>query len=215
MLRVMAQDPLDAHGLPLWPAAERNKQPIAAVLQRVLGPSGTLLEIASGTGQHALHLVTALSAWRVLPSDCDAEHLATLRTRVALAAEPRLLPPLELDVTGPVPEAGTWAFAPSAIYCANMLHIAPWSACLGLFRWAGALLSATQVLVTYGPYAVNGAHTSESNAEFDTSLRSRNPEWGVRDMAAIESVAREHGLVLEERIPMPANNYCLVWHKQG
>jgi hypothetical protein len=213
MLPAMSHNASEVQELPVWPAAERNKQPIAEVLQRVLAASGTLLEIASGTGQHALHFAEVLEAWRIQPSDCDPEHLATLQRRVALAGNPRLLPPLALDVTAVAGERLPLPEAPSAVYCANMLHIAPWLACVGLFRWAGVLLGATQPLITYGPYAVGGSQTSESNAEFDASLRARNPDWGVRDVGAIEAVAGENGFVLEQRIPMPANNFCLVWRK--
>lgn len=205
----MASDLADEHGLPLWPAAERNKQPIAEVLARVLPERGLLLEIASGTGQHAAHFTSALPGWTIQPTDSDAGHLETLRRRVALTASPRLLAPLELDVTLEPP-----ALEPTAMYCANMVHIAPWSACVGLFRVASRLLPAGGVLVTYGPYSVGGMHTAESNDAFDRSLRDRNPDWGVRDVGAVETVARENGLTLTLTEPMPANNLLLVWTKR-
>jgi hypothetical protein len=201
-------DPTDEHGLPLWPAAERNKAPIAEVLQKVLPERGRLLEIASGSGQHALHFASALPGWTIQPSECDPELLETLRRRVALAENPRLLPPIELDVTG---EAAV--VEPTAIYCANMVHIAPWAACVGLFRVASRLLPVGGLLVTYGPYSVHGEHTAESNARFDESLRERNSEWGVRDVDALEEVAREHGFALAETHAMPANNLVLVWRR--
>jgi hypothetical protein len=201
-------DPTDEHGLPLWPAAERNKAPIAEVLQKVLPERGRLLEIASGSGQHALHFASALPGWTIQPSECDSENLETLRRRVALAANPQLLQPIELDVTGETP-----VLEPTAIYCANMVHIAPWAACIGLFRVASQLLPAGGLLVTYGPYSVHGEHTAESNARFDESLRERNPEWGVRDVDALEEVAREYGFALAETHPMPANNLVLVWRR--
>jgi hypothetical protein len=201
-------DHADEHGLPLWPSAERNKAPIAEVLRSVLSEQGRLLEVASGTGQHAVHLTSALPGWTIQPSECDPELLETLRQRVALTANPRLLPPIELDVTGEPA-----ALEPTAIYCANMVHIAPWAACVGLFRVASQLLRAGQPLVTYGPYSVHGEHTAESNARFDESLRERNPEWGVRDVDALDEVAREHGLALVQTHPMPANNLLLVWQR--
>lgn len=201
-------DPTDEHGLPLWPAAERNKQPIAEVLRAVLPERGRLLEVASGTGQHAVHFAGALPGWTVQPSECDPELLETITRRVALTKNPRLLPPIALDVTGPPPEV-----EPTAIYCANMVHIAPWSACVGLFDLASQLLRDDGVLVTYGPYAVHGAQTAESNARFDHSLRERNPEWGVRDVDALEELARERGFVLAETHAMPANNLVLVWRR--
>jgi hypothetical protein len=201
-------DHTDENGLPLWPSAERNKAPIADVLRSVLPERGRLLEIASGTGQHALHFTTALPGWTIQPSECDPELLETLRRRVTLAKIPRLLPPIELDVTAEPP-----ALEPTAIYCANMVHIAPWAACIGLFRVASRLLPSGGLLVTYGPYAVHGEHTAESNARFDESLRERNADWGVRDVDTLEQVAQEHGLALVQTHPMPANNLTLVWRR--
>jgi hypothetical protein len=205
----MGDDLTDEHGLPLWPAAERNKQPIGELLRRVLPERGLLLEIASGTGQHAVHFLETLPGWTIQPSETDPAHLETLRRRVSFTASERLLPPVELDVTREPPE-----LAPTLIYCANMLHIAPWSACRGLFSVAARLLSESGLVVTYGPYSVRGAHTAESNDAFDRSLRERNPEWGVRDVTAVEGVAREHGFVLAATHPMPANNLLLVWERE-
>lgn len=205
----MATDNLDEHGLPLWPAAERNKQPILDVLRKVLPERGLLLEVASGTGQHALHFAGGLPGWTVQPSDLDPDHLDTLRRRVALAGNARLLPPLELDVTKEPP-----SLSPAAIYCANMVHIAPWAACVGLFTLAERVLGADGLLVTYGPYSFHGEHTAESNARFDESLKARNPDWGVRDVDALSDVARERGLHLAETHPMPANNLLLVWRRR-
>ncbi|HEX6275381.1 MAG TPA: DUF938 domain-containing protein [Polyangiaceae bacterium] len=201
-------DPIDEHGLPLWPSAERNKQPIAAVLATILPAQGLLLEVASGTGQHAVHFTNVLPGWTIQPSERDPALLETLRRRVAIAANPRLLPPIALDVTGPAPDV-----EPTAIFCANMVHIAPWSACLGLFRLASQLLREGAMLVTYGPYSVHGEHTAESNARFDQSLRDRDAEWGVRDVDALERVAAEHGFALEQTHTMPANNLVLVWRR--
>ena len=171
------------------PAPERNKRPIADVLRQVLPERGVLLEIASGTGQHAVHFVNALPGWTVQPSDADPEHLATLAWRVALHGDARLAAPVLLDVTAAPP-----SLEPTAIFCANMIHIAPFSACVGLFTTAAGLLREGQPLVTYGPYSVHGEHTAESNERFDRSLRARNPEWGVRDVHAVAAVAREHDL---------------------
>lgn len=218
-LRPVAADLTDPHGLPLWPAPERNKRVIADLLRQVLPENGVLLEIASGTGQHALHFVEALPGWTIQPSECDPGHLETLRRRVLLALNPRLLAPLELDVLElDVAEAAP-ALEPmalfTAIYCANMLHIAPWAACHGLFAVGARLLRSGGLLVTYGPYSVRGEHTAESNDAFDRSLRERNPAWGVRDVTAVEEVAREQGFVLAETHAMPANNLTLVWRREG
>lgn len=204
----MPSDLTDEHGLPFWPAPERNKQPIADVLKVVLPPRGLLLEIASATGQHALHFAAELPGWTIQPSDCDPEHLDTLRRRVALAKHPRVLAPLVLDVTAQPP-----ACEPTAMFCANMLHIAPFPACAGLFDVAARLLPPAGPLVTYGPYAVHGEHTAESNARFDASLRERNPEWGVRDVDAVREVALGRGFALEATHAMPANNLLLVWRR--
>jgi hypothetical protein len=203
-------DSTDEHGLPLWPSAERNKQPIADVLAAVLPAHGLLLEVASGTGQHAAHFTHALPGFTIQPSERDPELLETLRRRVAIVGNERLLPPIELDVTGPAPK-----LEPTAIFCANMVHIAPWSACVGLFRIAGLLLPEGGLLVTYGPYSVHGEHTADSNARFDQSLRERNAEWGVRDVDALERVARDRGLGLVATHSLPANNLALVWRRDG
>jgi len=205
----MADDATDEHGLPLWPAPERNKRPIADVLRQVLPERGVLLEIAAGTGQHAVHFVSTLPGWTIQPSDADPEHFATLARRVALHGDARLLPPVLLDVTAAPP-----ALEPTAIFCANMIHIAPFSACVGLFSTAASLLRRGQPLVTYGPYSVHGAHTAESNERFDRSLRERNREWGVRDVDAVAAVARQHGFAFEATHAMPANNLLLVWRRE-
>jgi hypothetical protein len=206
----MASDNLDEHGLPVWPAAERNKQPILDVLRRVLPSQGSLLEVASGTGQHAAHFAAGLDGWTIQPSDSDAEHLETLRRRVEVERNARLLQPLELDVTQTAPPV-----SPTAIYCANMVHIAPWSACLGLFALAGRLLPSDGLLLTYGPYSLHGVHTAVSNERFDESLKARNPEWGVRDVDELSAVAGEHGFALTETCQMPANNLLLVWRRRS
>lgn len=210
----MPEDATDEHGLPQWPAPERNKQPIADVLRRVLPERGLLLEVASGTGQHAVHFADALPSWTIQPSDCSPEHLATLRRRVELSGNPRLLTPIALDVTAlPLPAFEPRALEPSAVFCANMVHIAPWAASVGLFALAGRLLHAHGLLVTYGPYSVHGKHTAESNERFDRSLRERNPAWGVRDVDALAEVAAERGLTLEATHSLPANNLALVWRR--
>ena len=201
-------DDVDAHGLPLWPSAERNKEPIADVLRRVLPAQGRLLEIASGSGQHAVHFASALPGYSIQPSDCDPENLAILRRRIALLNDPRVLPPLELDVTREPPELDV-----TVVYCANMVHIAPWAASVGLFRVAARVLDPSGALVTYGPYSFHGEHTAESNARFDESLKARNSEWGVRDVDELLAIARDRGFELSESCPMPANNQLLVWRR--
>ena len=196
-------------GLPAWPAPERNKGPILDVLHRVLPDDGTVLEVASGSGQHAVHFARALPRLTWQPSDHDEENLQLVEARVQRAALPNLRGPLSLDVRDeawPVQRA-------HAIFNANMIHIAPWSVTEGLMAGAGRLLATTQVLITYGPYRIDGAHTAESNARFDASLKQRDPSWGVRDLVEVEQVAGRHGLRLRERIAMPANNFTMVWER--
>jgi hypothetical protein len=195
--------------LPIWPAAERNKQPILDVLQRVLPASGVVLELASATGQHVEHFARALPNLIWQPSDYDLEHLTTLQERVRRANLANLLPPLKIDVT-----EQTWPIsAVASIYNANMIHIAPWEVTVGLFAGASRLMSRGAVLVTYGPYSVDGQHISDSNRTFDESLKARNASWGVRDTREVGAVASEHGFTLEERVLMPANNFTLIWLK--
>jgi SAM-dependent methyltransferase len=193
-----------------WPAPERNKQPILEVLQRVLPSTGTLLEIASGSGQHAAFFAEKLPALRYLPSDVDPENLQSIRAWVEEARLPNLAPPLELDVT-----SATWGVGQvDAIFNANMIHIAPWECALGLISGAGRHLRTGGVLVLYGPFRIDGAHTAPSNAEFDASLRARDPRWGVRDLEALLAVAETAGLSFAERVAMPANNQTLVFSRR-
>lgn len=189
------------------PSPERNKQPILEVLARVLPPRGHVLEIGSGTGQHIAHFARALPLLTFQPSEMDAERHASIAAWVAAGNLSNVKPPLAIDVTQrPWP-----VVAADAVVCINVIHIAPWEATLALMAGAGTLLLAGGVLVTYGPYMRGGAHTSQSNAAFDASLRARNPAWGVRDIDKLAEVAAAEGLALQEAIPMPANNFTLVW----
>ena len=189
-----------------WPAPERNKQPILTVLERVLPPSGTLLELASGTGQHAAYFAQQLPRWTFQPSDADPANVASIRAWVSEAALPNLQQPLTIDVCD-----ADWGLGPvEAIYNANLVHIAPWEAAVGLVRGAARQLLPAGLLVIYGPFRVGGQHTAPSNQSFDESLRERDPRFGVRDLEAVLSLAHEHGLELQERIDMPANNQTLV-----
>jgi SAM-dependent methyltransferase len=195
--------------LPVSPAAERNKQPIADVLSRVLPRTGVVLEIASGTGQHAEHFARAFPALTWQPSDQNVDALAVLAERVRRAALPNLRAPFELDVHEPPPLEGI-----SAVVCSNMIHIAPWSACAALLLAAEHWLEAGGPLVLYGPFKRGGEHTAESNAAFDAGLRRRNPEWGVRDLDDVAALARRHSLELGEVVAMPANNLTVVLRRQ-
>jgi len=193
------------------PAVERNRQPILEVLRRVLPSAGLVLEVASGTGQHAAFYSEHLPSLRWQPTDVSAESLQSIEAWVGDAARDNLLPPLQLDVRWarwPVPEA-------DALICINMIHISPWETTEALFRGAGKLLAAGSPLITYGPYRLHGVHTAPSNAAFDESLRSRNPRWGVRDIDALCPLAATAGFTLEEQVAMPANNMTLVWRRDA
>lgn len=191
------------------PAAERNRGPILEVLRRVLPERGTVLEIASGTGQHVAYFAAALPALVWQPTERDAADLASIAAWAEHAGVANVRSPLVLDVTRAPWPVGTV----DAIFNANMIHIAPWRTCAGLLRGAGQHLAAGGVLVTYGPYRVGGAHTAPSNAAFDADLRARDPSWGVRDLEAVVELAGSHGLTLAERVAMPANNLTLVFRR--
>jgi hypothetical protein len=188
-------------------AAERNRAPILAELQRLLPASGLLLEVASGTGQHAAHCAAGLPGWDWLPSDFDAASLPSISTWCA--GQHRVRAPLQLDVL-----LSHWPGVPAqvdAVFCANMIHIAPWACCVGLLRGAVRHLSASGLLVTYGPYLEDDVQTSPGNVAFDADLRARDPAWGLRRREDVALEAARAGLALRERVPMPANNLLLVW----
>jgi SAM-dependent methyltransferase len=191
------------------PAADRNKEPILEVLRAELPERGVVLEVASGSGQHAVFFASALPQHVWQPSDTDPEALESITTYVNEAALPNLKLPLRLDArseTWPVEHA-------DAVVCANMIHIAPWACCLGLFAGAARCLRPGGALVLYGPFRIDGEHTSQSNAEFDASLKARDPSWGVRDCGEVAAVAASSGMSLMERVAMPANNQCLVFQR--
>jgi SAM-dependent methyltransferase len=189
------------------PSAARNREPIVAVLRRVLPARGTVLEIASGTGEHAVHFAAGLPGLVWQPTDVDAAALAGIAGHRASARLPNLLAPIELDVTAP-----SWPIAAAdAIVSINMIHIAPWRAAQALMAGAGRVLAPGGVLYLYGPFKEEGRHTAPSNEAFDASLRARDREWGVRDTGEVTALAAEHGLALIERVAMPANNLSLIF----
>lgn len=191
------------------PAAQRNRGPIEAVLREVLPASGRVLEIASGSGEHAAAFAAAFAGLEWQPSDPDAEALASIDAWAAEAALANLRAAVRLDV-------GEWPWpvaAADAIVCINMIHIAPWTACLGLMRGAGELLPPGGLLYLYGPMTIDGRFTAPSNAEFDASLRARDPAWGVRDVQAVADAGRARGLELSRVVAMPANNFSLLLHR--
>jgi len=198
------------------PSAERNREPILAVLRDVLPPTGRVLEIASGTGQHAICFAGALPGLDWQPSDIDADARASIAAWVAHAGLANVRAPLALDVHQPEWGAQTLDKLDQfdAVVCINMIHISPWSATEALFAGASRRLVDGGVLYLYGPYKRGGAQTSPSNDAFDQQLRSRDPAWGVRDMEAVVALGASVGLVCDESIAMPANNFSLVFRKR-
>ena len=190
------------------PATGRNREPIRQVLAQHVPERGLVLEIASGTGEHAVHMARAFPAIDWQPTDVDDVALASITAWRADAALPNLRAPLRLDVTEPA-----WPVpAAEAIVCINMIHIAPWEATLGLFAGAARTLPAEGLLFLYGPYRLDGT-TAASNEDFDRSLRSRDPRWGVRDLADLSREAAVTGFELQQMVAMPANNHSLVFRR--
>jgi hypothetical protein len=191
------------------PSTQRNRDPILDVLRRVLPTQGVVLEIASGTGEHAAHIARTLPRLIWQPSDRDPEARISIAAWCGGLANVR--PPLDIDVT-----AESWpADRADAMVCINMIHISPWEATFGMLAGAGRLLPVGGILYLYGPYKRDGRHTAASNADFDASLRSRNPAWGVRDVVDVEAAALRQGLVLDEIVAMPANNLSLIFKRQA
>jgi hypothetical protein len=191
------------------PAVARNKAAITEVLARYLPASGLILEIASGSGEHALHLAASFPALIFQPTDPDAAALASIAAWRAEAQLTNLLSPLMLDVLAdpwPVQKAG-------AVLCINMIHIAPWEATAALMHGAARVLPANGTLFLYGPFKRNGQHTAASNAEFDTSLRAQDARWGVRDLEAVADIANAAGFAAPVVEAMPANNLSVIFRR--
>jgi Protein of unknown function (DUF938) len=202
-----------ADDLPNSPAAERNKQPILDTLRRILPARGTVLEIASGTGQHAVWFGAGLRSLIWQPTDADPAALAGIGGWIHEAGLTNVRAPLLLDVTAPRwPSHGTQFSEPfDAVYCANMVHIAPWPCCTALMQGSARHLALDGLLVLYGPFFEEGAAPAPGNVAFDESLRQRNPQWGVRRLADVVTQANNAGLRLQARHQMPANNLVLVF----
>jgi hypothetical protein len=200
-------------------AFHRNHQPIWAVLQKYLaGKSGDVLEAGSGTGQHAVYFAKHSPDIAWWPSDLNEAHLNSIEAWRVHSTLANVRAPLTIDLTDPVwcPEMqdGRGPKNLRAVFCANVIHIAPWRVAEGLFAGSGRYLAADGLLMLYGPFKRNSKHTALSNAIFDTSLREGNPEWGVRDIADLEQLATNAGLVLREVAEMPANNMILVFARK-
>jgi len=199
-------------------AFHRNHEPIWAVLERFLaGKSGDVVEVGSGTGQHVVHFAKHTPGIIWWPSDLNENHLKSIEAWRAHAALANIRPPLRIDLTDPawcpVMHDGSGPGELLAVFCANVIHIAPWRVAEGLFAGAGRYLRSDGLLLLYGPFKRDGKHTAMSNAVFDTSLREQDAEWGVRDIADVEKLAATVGLALLEAVPMPANNMILVFSR--
>jgi hypothetical protein len=193
------------------PAAARNAPFIAEVLKRVLPPRGFILEIASGSGEHAVHIARALPALEWQPSDPDEAARRSIVAHARDASLSNMRPPLAIDAA-----RQPWPVARAdAIVTINMIHISAWEATTGLMAGAGATLPEGGVLYLYGPFREGGAHTAPTNAAFDDDLRARDATWGVRDIEAVEAAGNVHGLYLDERVAMPANNLSLIFRKSS
>ena len=194
------------------PSTARNREPILTVLQRVVPPDARVLEIASGSGEHAVHVARAMPGLTWQASDPDPDARASIATWIEAEGLTNVLPPRTIDVREIV-----WGVEDDAPYDAvvaiNMIHISPWEATLGLLAGASRLLRSGGALYTYGPYMRDGRHTAPSNAAFDASLKARDSSWGVRDVGDVESAAAIQGLALREIVEMPANNLSLVFRR--
>ena len=190
-------------------ACERNQGPILEVLRAHLADRRRVLEIGSGTGQHAVHFAAALPHLTWQAADLEAA-LPGIRLWLAQAALPNLPPPIALDVTGTWPDSRF-----DAVFTANTLHIMSWPQVQALFAALPAVLTADAVLAVYGPFNYDGRFTSPSNAAFDGWLKQRSADSGIRDFAAVDELARSIGFALVEDRPMPANNRTLLWRRAG
>jgi len=193
------------------PAAERNKEPILEVLREVLPARGLVLEVASGSGQHAAFFAGKLPQLVWQPSDADAAALGSIAGYREEAGLSNMNPPIALDASGapwPIERA-------DAVVSINMIHIAPWAACLGLFDGGARILPVEAPLVLYGPFAIDGDFIAPSNIDFDRRLRGENEAWGVRELRDVERAAKERGFRLDRVVARPANNQVVVFRKNG
>jgi len=195
------------------PATLRNREPISAVLTRLLPAKGTLLEIASGNGEHAAFIAPRLSCGLVWqPSEANADALADIDAQASDAGCSNIRPAILLNVCD-----ADWPIeSAEAVFCCNMIHIAAWKAVEGLFAGSSRILAKSAPLILYGPFKRNGRHTAPSNQSFDQDLRARNPGWGVRCLdTEVVPLAAESGFALDEVVAMPANNLIVIFRRKS
>ena len=197
------------------PATRRNRVHILEVLKNTLPKEGIILEIASGSGEHALYFASELLTLTWQPSDPEPQMIKSIAAWQQTEALDNLMAPLTINVLTPGWAKDVLTRSPgiNAMVCINMIHIAPIEAAHGLFEGAGQLLPKDAPLVLYGPYKIDGQHTAPSNEAFDQRLRTENPSWGVRDLGDISNIAAGHGLQFKEKIDMPANNFSVIFRK--
>lgn len=192
------------------PSTARNREPILAELQRVLPANAKVLELASGSGEHAVFFAAAMPGWRWTPSDPNAEARESIAAWSKAEGLSNVAAPRDIDVSAPA--WGAESEAPfDALVAINMIHISPWEATLGLMAGAARLLAPGGLLFTYGAYKRDGRHTAPSNESFDQWLKARDERFGVRDMGEVETAANAQGLTLRDIVEMPANNFALVF----
>ncbi len=194
------------------PATLRNREPLLSVLREVLPANGTVVEIASGTGEHVVFFAQHLSGIDWQPSDVDQDALASIEAHRLEAGLDNLRKPVRIDVLST--DWGEAAAGAGALVCINMIHIAPWACAEALLRGAAKLLPDGAPLVMYGPFRIDGKHTAPSNETFDASLRHENSAWGIRDLTALTGAAETAGLHRDRVIAMPANNHAIVLRRQ-
>lgn len=193
------------------PAAARNREPILAVLGEIVPQEGTILEVGSGSGEHAVVAASRFHGCRWQPTDIDSDSLASIQAWRKEHPAPNLLAPKRFDA-----RELPWPFDDlAAVVSINVIHISPWEVCGALVRGAAASLRADGFLYLYGPFRIDGRHTAPSNEAFDASLRSQDPAWGVRDLGDVRRLAEQSGLRQERIVSMPANNFSVVFQRSG
>ena len=192
-----------------FPAVSRNRDAIRTVFLDIAPQTGEILELACGSGEHAVHIAAALPGVIWHPTDLDSDNMASIDAHATVSGLTNVRPASKLDVRDP-----DWPFqGMTGIFNANMIHISPWDCTIGLMAGAGRALTKNGFLFMYGPYKRGNAHTAPSNQSFDESLQSQNPQWGVRNLEDVSGEAEKNGMILEKIIEMPANNLSVIYRR--